>query len=51
MIIGISGLASETEQGEIPDSVFDAAIKNNGTLEKLRGIISDFVECGDWRGA
>lgn len=40
---GLSGAAgqhgSETEQNNIPDSLFDAVIKNEGTLEDLRMLV------------
>lgn len=35
---------SETEQTEIPDSVFDFVIDNDGTLDELRGKVDEIVK-------
>lgn len=46
---GLKGAAgahpSESEQGRIPDDVFDYVVENNGTLEELAGKADQLMKC------
>ena len=39
--VGLPGHASEVQMDEIPDSMFQVAISNGGTLDQLRGKVKD----------